>query len=73
MMELQDSESEKRLVVDTSDAKVRALYKRNWEMNDKRLKEVFAKSGVDQAKVRTDQSYVQPSMYLFKKRGRLGK
>jgi len=73
MMELQDSESEKRLVVDTSDAKVRALYKRNWEMNDKRLKEVFAKSGVDQAKVRTDQSYVQPLMYLFKKRGRLGK
>ena len=37
------------------------------------MKEVFAKSGVDQAKVRTDQSYVQPLMYLFKKRGRLGK
>ncbi|HQW23198.1 MAG TPA: DUF58 domain-containing protein, partial [Bacteroidia bacterium] len=73
LLELQDSETGHRLIVDTSDAKVRALYKKNWEMNDKKLTEVFAKSGVDRAKVRTDQSYVQPLMYLFKKRGRLGK
>lgn len=73
LLELQDAESGKVMIVDTSNASVRALYKKNWEMNDRKLKEVFAKSGVDQAKVRTDQSYVQPLMYLFKKRGRLGK
>jgi len=41
-----------------------------WEKRERDLAECFARSGVDSAKIRTDESYVQPLMKLFKKRGK---
>ncbi len=73
LAEFKDSETGKVLIVDTSNSEVRKTFKKNWEMNEKKLQDIFAKSGVDKAKIRNDQSYVQPLMLLFKKRGKLGK
>ncbi|MCX6292469.1 MAG: DUF58 domain-containing protein [Bacteroidetes bacterium] len=56
--------------IDSSDQRVRMNYKKRWDQRQKELTEVFAKSGVDKAILRSDQSYVQPLMQLFKKRGR---
>jgi len=58
------------LTVDTSDPRVRSNYKKNWDLRQRYLFETFARSGVDKALLRSDQSYVKPLMTLFKKRGR---
>ncbi len=73
LAEFKDAETGKVMLVDTSNTEVRKTFRKNWELNEKRLQDIFAKSGVDKAKIRNDQSYVQPLMLLFKKRGKLGK
>ena len=56
--------------IDTSNKEFRMNYKKNWDLKQRQLAESFARSGVDNASIRVDQSYVQPLMLLFKKRGR---
>ena len=73
LAEFKDAETGKIMLVDTSNTEVRKTFRKNWELNEKKLQDIFAKSGVDKAKIRNDQSYVQPLMLLFKKRGKLGK
>jgi uncharacterized protein (DUF58 family) len=70
MVRLQHAETGEMLMIDTSDQRVRMNYKKNWELKQKQLSESFARSGVDSVLLRSDQSYVQPLMTLFKKRGR---
>ena len=73
LIELKDAESGEVILVDTSKDSVRKEFKKNWDSREKKQKEIFARSGVDHTKIRNDQSYVQPLMLLFKKRGKLGK
>ena len=73
LIELKDAESGEVILVDTSKDTVRKAFKKNWDSREKKQKEIFARSGVDHTKIRNDQSYVQPLMLLFKKRGKLGK
>ena len=73
LIELKDAESGEIILVDTSNDAVRKAFKKNWDSREKKQKEIFARSGVDHTKIRNDQSYVQPLMLLFKKRGKLGK
>ena len=73
LIELKDAESGEIILVDTSKDAVRKSFKKNWDSREKKQKEIFARSGVDHTKIRNDQSYVQPLMLLFKKRGKLGK
>ncbi len=73
LVELKDAESGEIILVDTSKDAVRKAFKKNWDSREKKQKEIFARSGVDHTKIRNDQSYVQPLMLLFKKRGKLGK
>ena len=73
LIELKDAESGEVILVDTSKDAVRKAFKKNWDSREKKQKEIFARSGVDHTKIRNDQSYVQPLMLLFKKRGKLGK
>ena len=73
LIELKDAESGEVILVDTSKDAVRKSFKKNWDSREKKQKEIFARSGVDHTKIRNDQSYVQPLMLLFKKRGKLGK
>lgn len=67
---LQDAESGKRMSIDTSNRHFREMYQKQAVIRDLQLTDTFARSGVDHCKIRTDQSYVQPLMKLFKKRGR---
>jgi uncharacterized protein (DUF58 family) len=70
MVRLRHAETGELLTVDTSDLRVRMNYKKNWELKQKELADSFARSGVDNVVLRSDLSYVQPLMKLFKKRGR---
>jgi uncharacterized protein (DUF58 family) len=65
-----DNETGKTIWVDLSDEKNRRTIERHRIMEDKRLKEIFSRSGVDYATLFTDESYVRPLMNLFKKRGK---
>jgi hypothetical protein len=56
------------LWVDTSDRSVREKYHYNWNQRQQELDSLFTRSGIDQAKIATDENYVQPLINLFKKR-----
>src|SRR6185436_6185948 len=58
------------ILIDTANPQVRTNYKKNWDVRQRQLADSFARSGVDRAILRSDQSYVQPLMKLFTKRGR---
>jgi uncharacterized protein (DUF58 family) len=70
LVRLRHAETGEIRTVDTSDAGIRMNYKKNWEIRQKQLADTFARSGVDNVVLRSDQSYVQPLMTLFKKRGK---
>ena len=65
-----DNETGKTLWVDLSNANNRRAIEKQHLAEDKRLNEIFNRSGVDFATLFTDQSYVRPLMNLFKRRGR---
>lgn len=69
LIEFTDAETGEVRLIDTSDKTVRMVFRKNREQMQRSINDAFARSGVDTAKIRTDQSYVQPLMYLFKKRG----
>jgi uncharacterized protein (DUF58 family) len=68
LIKLKDAESGNVMWVDSGNMKVRENYSYWWKQKEASLKNIFSKSGVDSAKIRTDQSYVQPLMMLFKSR-----
>ncbi len=68
LVRMQDAETGKLLWVDSSRSVTREKYRLNWENRQKELDTMFAKIGVDQVKIATDQNYVQPLINLFKKR-----
>ena len=68
LMRMKDAETDDFMLVDTNDHQVRENYFHWWKEKENYLKNVFAKSGVDVVKIRTDQNYVQPLMTMFKKR-----
>jgi uncharacterized protein (DUF58 family) len=70
LIRLRHAETGDVLNVDTGNEQVRANYKKSWDTRQKQLAESFARSGVDKAVLRSDLSYVQPLMQMFKKRGR---
>jgi uncharacterized protein (DUF58 family) len=65
-----DNETGKTILVDTSDAGNRKLIENMATDRDRKLTEVFNRSGVDGVTIYTGQSYVRPLMNLFKKRER---
>jgi len=68
ILRLKNAETNEVIEIDTSDSSVRHGFKQMAIQKEKQLGEIFAKSGVDFAKIRTDESYVTPLMQLFKKR-----
>lgn len=68
LIRMQDAETGSLLWVDSSSKTTRERYKANWIKTQKTTEELFARSGVDQVKIATDQNYVQPLINLFKKR-----
>lgn len=68
LVKLKDAETGQFKWVDTSDRLVRESYSRWWATRDQQVQTIFAKSGVDSVKVRTDEDYVRSLITLFKKR-----
>ena len=68
LVRMQDAETGSLLWVDSSRKSTRDQYRSNWLKTQKMTEELFARSGVDQVKIATDQNYVQPLINLFKKR-----
>jgi uncharacterized protein (DUF58 family) len=70
LVRFRQAETGEPLWIDTSDIRLREAYAKQWRKREKDLANLFARSGVDTTKIRTDQSYVQPLMTLFKRRGK---
>jgi uncharacterized protein (DUF58 family) len=69
LIHIQDSESGKKIWVDTNSKEFRNYYKSEalkWEQN---LENTFRKNGVDHTSIATHQNYVKPLIDLFKRRG----
>ena len=68
LIKVKNAETGKKIWVDTSDPKLRSNYLIWSKRTDKKLDNLFTRSGVDVAKIRTDQDYVKPLINLFKRR-----
>jgi hypothetical protein len=68
LIKLKDNESGKIMWVDTNNKEFRKRYTVNRLKFEDALKDIFNRSGIDAAKILTDESYIQPLMQLFKNR-----
>ena len=68
LVKFKDAESGQFQWVDTSKRSVQESYHQWWIERDQQIQTIFAKSGVDSVKVRTDEDYVRSLITLFKKR-----
>jgi uncharacterized protein (DUF58 family) len=68
MVKFRDFETGKLFWADTSSKELRNTLNYGWEKHEKQLQEVFLKSRIDVATIRTDEDYIKPLMTLFKKR-----
>ena len=69
LVQFRDAETGEGLWIDTSSKAVRDQYRRNFLKREHELKQLFARCGVDTVRLQTNESYVQPLMNLFKRRG----
>ncbi len=63
-----DPEAGKQIWIDSSDRRVRRQYNNWYNAHNNYLGETFLRSGVDVAKISTNQDYIKPLMGLFRKR-----
>ncbi len=63
-----DAETDNDVWIDTSSRSVRRIYAEYWRNNQKKLSEIFKKSGIDSVSVSTEEDYVKALMKLFKMR-----
>jgi uncharacterized protein (DUF58 family) len=70
LLDLEDAETGARVVIDTSDRRVRDAYARRSAEVRARRRRSFAAAGVEEIELRTDQPYVQPLLRAFRARER---
>jgi len=63
-----DAETGKLIWIDSSDIGIRTHYNKWYTQHLGSLNDTFLRSGIDVARIRTDQDYIKPLMNLFKKR-----
>lgn len=68
LMKIRDAETGMEQWIDTSSSALRRIHHEWWVKRQAALNDVFARSGVDNVSVRTDQDYVKALMELFAKR-----
>lgn len=68
LIRMKDAESGEDLWVDTSSAKVRNLYHKNWRERQDQVKQTLSQCGVDSVSIATDDDYVKALMKIFKQR-----
>jgi uncharacterized protein (DUF58 family) len=69
LVRILDRETGEKKWIDTSDTGLRMRYRNWWVEHEKTVQSAFTRSGVDSARIATDQDYVRPIMNLFKQRG----
>ncbi len=70
LVELEDAESGEHLIVNTSDLRVRNLFRESVRERRAALNQLLRQIGVDRIDVRTDSSYVEPLVRFFQQRVR---
>jgi len=68
LLKVRDAETQKRVWTDTSNRKVRMLYKNNWEENALASQKIMTNAGIDSLDIEAGQDYVQLLLGLFKTR-----
>lgn len=68
MIKLKDAETGRYTLVDSSDRRVRSMYRSWWNELDMKLDNTFKRSRVDYVNISTNQDYVKSLISLFKKR-----
>jgi hypothetical protein len=68
LAELEDPETGELLLVDTSDAQVRAAFAAAAQADVEARDRFFARNGIDNVPVATDRPYIQSIRALFKRR-----
>ena len=69
LIKIKDAETGAYRWIDTSNKKVRDNYSKWWKQNNDLATDIFKRSGVDVANIRTDQDYVRSLISLFQRRG----
>jgi hypothetical protein len=69
LIRARDAETNKQIWIDSSDRKVRRQYDNWYKAHIDYINDTFLRSGVDVAKITTDQDYIKPLLGLFRKRG----
>ena len=70
LVEMEDAESGRRFLVDSSSPAVRALVARMEAERQSELKQMFRRAGVDHVPLRTDEPYEKPLLAFFHQRAR---
>ncbi len=68
LIKLRDLESGQLIWVDTSDRDFQKRMKMTQLENEKKLKDIFSRAGIDHTRINTGEPYIRPLMNLFKKR-----
>ncbi|MBM3403510.1 MAG: DUF58 domain-containing protein [Bacteroidetes bacterium] len=68
IVRMKDAETGKNRWIDLSDTRVRESFHRWTEEHEKKISDLFIRSGVDVARISTDEDYVKPLVKMFKKR-----
>ena len=66
LLKVIDSETDKVMYIDTSDDKVRKIYKDKWDKRQEIVTRNFSKTGVDMVSISTSEDYVKALITLFK-------
>ncbi len=70
LMRVVDSETGLEMMIDSSDKRLRSMYKQYFENTDKAFRRTFAKSKSDTLRIEAGASYIQVLHKFFKKRSR---
>ncbi len=70
LLELEDAESGEHVVVNTSDPKIRSLYRDHVLQRQAALKQLLKQIGIDRIDIRTDRDYIEPLIRFFQQRAR---
>lgn len=65
LMKVKDAETGERIWIDTSNQRLRMMFKNAWNEKNLNLKKIAARAGVDLASVRVGEDYVKALMRLF--------
>ncbi|MFN5325397.1 MAG: DUF58 domain-containing protein [Bacteroidota bacterium] len=68
LIQFADTESGEKLLVDTSDSRVRMAFENRSKEIESATTELLNRSGVDHVRIMTGESYVNPLLHLFKRR-----